>query len=304
MNQKRILSQTRADKIAKLRKDQMVLKGRRLAYNVGVQSWYVRELKALVNKLISSVQTEVLNFFKSPTAEEFFNDEGKLAAMDASITSRAKSLNHLLSSVFDNLISGAAVKLAEDMVNRTNKTSQNNLKSSMETLTGTVVLSFNQTSDDVKEIMAATVAENVSLIKTITGTYLDNVQKAVLRSITTGRGLADLIPAIEQNLVGFAGDTRRKAKNVALDQTRKAYNNINRQRMEQIGQKKFEWVHSGGGQRPRKDHIAMNGNIYSFDDLPVIVPKTGERGIPGQAINCMCTMIPVIEFNEVPKNES
>jgi len=67
--------------------------------------------------------------------------------------------------------------------------------------------------------------------------------------------------------------------------------------MEKVGVKKFKWLHSGGGQKPRKDHIEMNGNIYSFDDLPVIDKRTGERGIPGQAINCRCRMAPVIEFD-------
>jgi len=37
--------------------------------------------------------------------------------------------------------------------------------------------------------------------------------------------------------------------------------------------------------------------IFSFDDLPVIDRRSGERGIPGQAINCRCRMAPVIEFD-------
>jgi SPP1 gp7 family putative phage head morphogenesis protein len=189
------------------------------------------------------------------------------------------------------------------MVLRSNKASKATLSKSMESLTGGITLNFEQTSPELKEIMSATVAENVALISTITGTYLDNVQKSILRSITTGQGLKELIPSVEENLNSFAGDTHRKAINVALDQTRKAYNNINRQRMEKIGQKKFEWVHSGGGQHPRQLHIEMNGNIYSFDDLPIIDKKKGERGIPGQAINCKCTMLPVIEFNEVPNDD-
>jgi uncharacterized protein with gpF-like domain len=41
----------------------------------------------------------------------------------------------------------------------------------------------------------------------------------------------------------------------------------------------------------------MDGKIFSFDDLPIIDRKTGERGIPGQAINCRCTMTPVYEFD-------
>jgi uncharacterized protein with gpF-like domain len=42
----------------------------------------------------------------------------------------------------------------------------------------------------------------------------------------------------------------------------------------------------------------MDGNVYSFDDPPIIDKNTGERGIPGQAINCRCFMVPVIEFED------
>jgi SPP1 gp7 family putative phage head morphogenesis protein len=94
----------------------------------------------------------------------------------------------------------------------------------------------------------------------------------------------------------YEGVTLRRARNIALDQTRKAYNNINKGRMQAIGVQKFEWVHSGGGQKPRELHIELDGQVFSFDDLPVIDERTGERGIPGQAINCRCTMVPVIEF--------
>src|SRR5690606_26092523 len=136
--------------------------------------------------------------------------------------------------------------------------------------------------------------ENVSLIKSIPEKYFTDVTGSVMRSITTGQGIKDLITQIEK----YDGITERRAKNIALDQTRKAYNMINKQRMMTAGFKKFKWLHSGGGQHPRKDHIAMNGNVYSFDDLPVIDKKTGERGIPSQLINCGCVMQPVYEFED------
>jgi len=116
----------------------------------------------------------------------------------------------------------------------------------------------------------------------------------VLRSVTTGQGMADLMPQIKK----YGDMTDRRAKNVALDQTRKAYNTINADRMKKVGIQKFEWIHSMGGIKPREDHIEMDGNIYSFDDLPVVNKDTGERGLPGSQINCKCTMRPVVVFDE------
>ena len=55
---------------------------------------------------------------------------------------------------------------------------------------------------------------------------------------------------------------------------------------------------TGQGGAPPAPTIELSGKIFSFDDLPVIVPDTGEKGIPGQAINCGCTMRPVYVFPE------
>ena len=124
--------------------------------------------------------------------------------------------------------------------------------------------------------------------------YLGEVQGQVMRSITSGQGLKDLIPYLntkyDQNI--------RHARNVAFDQTRKAYSNINAGRMQANGIKSYEWIHSGGGQHPRKLHQQMNGRVYRLDDPPVIDERTQERGIPGRAINCRCTMRPIVSFGD------
>jgi len=88
----------------------------------------------------------------------------------------------------------------------------------------------------------------------------------------------------------------RRARMIAHDQTRKAYNNLNRGRMEKLGLKKFKWLHTGGSAHPRKLHQMLNGLVFSFDDPPIIDEKTGERGIPGQAINCRCRMQVVLDL--------
>ena len=135
----------------------------------------------------------------------------------------------------------------------------------------------------------------MSLIKSIPSEYFRDIQQAVLSSIADGKGLADLTTFLEEQ----QGVQSRRAKNIAIDQTHKAYNGLNRGRMVQSGIKKFEWVHSGGGLHPRPLHLdQLNGKVFSFDKLPIIEEGTGERGIPGQAINCRCTMVPVIDFKD------
>lgn len=274
-------------------RDSQVMASPALNYNASSQVKYSRELKKLVRRMTKAVRREVEKFFRSEDMEMFRAEQIK-AAQDASVASQARILTNKLIDRFTWLFNDKAPDLAEQMVKTQLKNSRVSLAVSLKELSGGLTVKTNFLTGDLKEVVKSIVAENVSLIKSIADVYLSNVQKSVLRSITFGQGLKELIP----QLTKFDGMSERHAKNVALDQTRKAYNSINRERMEKVGVKKFKWLHSGGGQKPRKDHIEMNGNIYSFDDLPVIDKKTGDRGIPGQAINCRCRMAPVIEFNE------
>lgn len=92
----------------------------------------------------------------------------------------------------------------------------------------------------------------------------------------------------------------RHARNVAMDQTRKVYSNVNAARMQALGVKKFEWVHTGGSQHPRKDHQELSGKVFSLDDLPVIGVMYGNevRGKPGDLPYCRCTMRPIVSFED------
>ena len=116
-----------------------------------------------------------------------------------------------------------------------------------------------------------------------------------MRSITTGKGMEDLVPFLNKK---YRGNIRHE-RLVALDQTRKAYQSINTVRLKAMGVKKFIWVHSGGGKEPRIDHIKMSGNEYSFDNPPVIGIMYGNevRGLPGDLPNCRCICKPVINFD-------
>ncbi len=214
--------------------------------------------------------------------------------MDASITSEARILTNKLTEQFNSIFNRQSKIIAEAMVLGANKASITTLSSSIKKLSSALTLNPKKIPGPMREMMKAVVEENVSLIKSIGNEYLGNVQKSVMRSITNGGG----VDRITEDLQKYEGISFRKAKNIALDQTRKAYNSINKGRMETIGLTHFMWLHSGGGAHPRPLHQSYDGEIFAFDDLPVIEEATGETGIPGQAINCGCTMKPVIDFSD------
>lgn len=274
-----------------------VLKGDRLPYNAAQQERYVAALQKLVRQMSAETKRQLIKFFKGETSKEFFKEQEQLEVMDASISSQARILMNYLTRSFTSIFNLKAKSLAETMVEGAAKTSATTVKESLKKLTGGLTLNTSIVSEGQEEVSTALVAENVSLIKSIPEQYFKDVTGSVMRSITTGRGLADLVPQLEK----YEGITYRRAKNIALDQTRKAYNSINRQKLLNNGVKQFEWVHSGGGLHPRESHIHIEGKIFSFENIKeeqaaLGVPEN-DRGLPGEPINCKCTMRSVIVFD-------
>lgn len=261
------------------------LKGLPLNPNAAAEIRYYNELRELILKMTAGTQKAIDRFFKGPHSQDYFG-------ADASVASQARILMNALMDRFDELFGDKAKPLADDMVDDADKWSATQLKTSLKQLSGGLTLNTDILTGDLNEILSASVTENVGLIKSIPAQYLDQVQGAVMRSITTGNGLADLVPFLKNQ----EGVTLRRARIIAQDQTRKAFSNINFARFDKLGIKEYEWLHSAGGQKPRRLHINLSGKVFSIDKPPVIDEKTGQRGKPGDLINCRCRAIPVVKF--------
>ena len=131
------------------------------------------------------------------------------------------------------------------------------------------------------EVMQATIAEQVGLIKSIPEQYLTQVQGAVMRSVQVGRDLGSLATELQDQF----GVTKRRAALIARTQNNMATAAIVRARQDELGITKAVWLHSAGGRQPRRTHVANNGKVYDvqkgwFD------PDEGKFILPGQLINC------------------
>ena len=286
------------EKRTRIEKQGSTAQGIKLAYNASQQARYQRELLKLVRAMTKQTKSALVALFDSGVADDFFDQQAEIVAMDASVTAKAKKVLSKLKAKFENLFNSNSILLASNMVEGASKTSRTALHVSLKQLSGGLSLKTGIVTQGQGQVAQAAVQENVSLIKSIPSEYFKNITGSVMRSITTGRGMADLLPEIQK----YNGMTARRAKNLALDQTRKAYNSINKQRLVALGVKQFRWLHSGGGQVPRKSHLGINGIVFSFENLESEQAAHGvplaDRGIPGQAINCRCTMQPVIDFSE------
>lgn len=261
-------------------------RGKVLAYPAGIMSRYQVALVELVRQMTAETKREVDRLFASEVAAGHF-------AQDAgSISSQARILTNRLDAQFRRLFAQQAPKLADEMATAASNTSHRALASSLKELSGGATIKTANMPGTLSDLIKAAVAENVNLIKTIQAGYFAKVRTAISATILGENPEHNLAETLQQ----MQGQTERRAQLLALDQTRKVYTAINTKRMQAAGIKKFEWIHSGGGNEPREDHEEMDGKVYDFANPPIIDKRTGERGLPGDAINCRCTMRPIFDF--------
>ncbi|AXF52888.1 MAG: hypothetical protein [Bacteriophage sp.] len=253
-----------------------------------------------VNRMVAGMSREIRAIIRDAYAVPDIEERQLIEVMDAKrdfnpVEIIAQKLGQMLdrwAAIFDE---GAKV-VAEKMINATIGRSNRELSKSLKDVSLDLTL---KPTPAFTTYMDAATQEAAALIKRVPGEFIPNVQQDVMRSITQGRGLQDLIADLDKREV----KVKNWSKNVARDQTRKAYATVNRVRLQEAGVRKFKWIHSGGSNEPRQHHLkrwpaGLNGGIFSFDDPPIIDPKTGEKGLPGQLPYCGCTFAPHIDLEE------
>lgn len=278
-----------------------IIKGKPLNFNVGLQKWYVKQLLKMVDDLTKEVYNEIKPLYKEYKEQITFTQ-------DASISSQTRIKLNSLRDLFEKKFKERGKTYAERMVRKTNRYANTTFWAMMNEMfkskdelkqAGGFLMKGSAISPEKEEVMKALIYENSSLITNIQTHYFEQITGAIMRSITSGYGVGH----IEEELNKYRGMTKRRARNIALDQTRKAYNSINFRNMQEAGIKKFEWLHSGGSQKPRTYHMenypkGLNHGIFDVDKgAPNESGKSPDYIYPGQEPNCHCRAVAVVEFN-------
>ena len=100
--------------------------------------------------------------------------------------------------------------------------------------------------------------------------------------------------ALEDMLMKEESISKKKAKFLARQETKLLVAEYRKNRLKEYGVDKYRWSTVLDG-RERKLHKELNGKIFSWSNPPIIDEHTGERGNPGEAYNCRCRAIPVID---------
>lgn len=269
---------------------QATLKGSKLTpYSGATAAKYDAQLQRMINSMRLEYNREIRKLFKAHA------DEESALAMDASLASQARILFNFLGNKWAKAFASRAASMTERMIDSASMSSKRNLGESLKKVSGGITIKVPEMPAALQEQITAATAENVGLIKSIQKQYHERISQLVLRSAATGgRGAAEIFEGIQH----YDGLTEKRAKLIAIDQTRKITTAMNVERAKSVGMKRFEWLHSGGSADPRKLHLQYDGQIFDYDNPPIIDERTGERGFPGQAVNCRCTMVPVLELGD------
>ena len=100
--------------------------------------------------------------------------------------------------------------------------------------------------------------------------------------------------ALEEMLMKEENISKKKAKFLARQETRLLVAEYRKNRLKEYGVTKYRWSTVLDG-RERPLHRQLNGQIFSWDNPPIIDERTGERGNPQEAYNCRCHAIPVYD---------
>ena len=285
------------------------LRGEPTRINPQIVNHYASEVTDLFDKMSLDVSNQLKRLFATPTAKNSIQktepvasleDAGMVStASDASISSEAIALTNKLVKKWTKRFDSFGDDWSRRMINKSEKQSSKDLGRSMKKLSGGLTIDTGRISGKTNDKILASADQASSLIKSIGPQYTVQVKEAVSRAITdSSSSFEELQSSINSMLDKKSKTHKNKARNVAKDQMKKSYSNITSSRMQDIGVDEYIWRHAGGSQKPRDYHRdVLNGQVFSLDNPPIIDQSTGERGKPGDAINCNCYMEPVVSFD-------
>lgn len=218
-------------------------------------------------------------------------DEPELASLLAQDDSPALSLRRVVRRLarrwqrrFDELAPELATHFATAVKSRSDVALARNLRK------GGMSVRF-KTTRAVNDVLQASIAENVSLIRSIPQRYFSEIEGMVMRSVQVGRDLKTLTEDLERQY----HVTHRRAALIARDQNNKCTAVIQRTRQAELGITEAIWVHSHGGKTPRPTHVRAGRDQIRYNIAEGwLDPALNRRIWPGTEINCRCIARPIV----------
>lgn len=161
----------------------------------------------------------------------------------------------------------------------------------------------NEIKKNVKRLNVITPELSVKQKKEIAEIYTNNIQQYAIKDFGEERIPEMRKKVQEAALNGYRMDTvqemlekeygigSRKAKFLARNETTIMLAEYKKVTYQEMGSDGFIWNTIMDG-KERDLHKELNGTTWTWDDLPVIDERTGQKGLPGEMYNCRCSMLP------------
>jgi SPP1 gp7 family putative phage head morphogenesis protein len=252
---------------------------------------YKAQLRTLVQQLQKEIEGEVIPVVKEEKAAYQVKDYTADAWADRIIEAIRRVARRFVGGELEEQYE----KLAKQTVNRVQGEATEAFVKQVNEAVGVDITPMLDDSN-MQDYLQAASHHNAQLIKSIPQKHLDRVEAAVLGGIRGG----DAPSKISQRIRKATGITRRRAEEIARDQTAKITGEITERRQKQAGVSYFQWITSRD-ERVGDDHrraarrdVGYGPGVYRWDKPP-------PEGVPGNSTrpNCRCTAKPVFEW-ELP----
>lgn len=266
--------------------------------NAGTEALYRRKL----DELVKAMQESVLFWLKAA-----YKANKPVIAQDELPSQELRRAVRKLARRWQRNFDKAAPLLADYFTEQANRRSKTMLAKILRD--GGFTVEFRMTRA-MRDVMNASINEQVGLIKSIPQKYFTDLEGAVMRSVARGGDLQQLVKEIGDKVdlkrirrgrkpgetdKSLYARTQRRAAFIARDQNNKATAVLTRVRQQEAGIVEAIWQHSGGGREPRPTHVAASKRQQRYDITKGWWDPDVEQFIfPGELPNCRCVSKPVI----------
>lgn len=271
----------RQGRAIKVRKDQQQKRPARQASGKMLEVQYFRTIKRLINPYFKDIEERLI-----PALPEIVEQYKRSVKVDS--VKLDQTYGEIITRRIRDIQLGIALQIplsqlklrSEDQANDISRFNRRQFDRQVKTVLGVNPL-LNETY--LEPQVQSFVERNAALIKDIPDQSLARVETKLRTGIEAGESLKTLTETVKNEL----GIAKNRAKLIARDQTNKFMGKLTELRQTSLGVEEYIWSTSRD-ERVRSAHAARDGKKFSWDDPP-------SDGHPGQAIQCRCVAIPVLD---------
>lgn len=188
-------------------------------------------------------------------------------------------------------------KKLESFAHMTRKLTIREWKRAVKATLGIDIMEDYYNGEFFKRAMEEWIDHNIGLIVTIPQASLGEMKNIVREGFMTGKRTKDITKEIQDTY----HRSKRHAHLLARDQTAKLNGQLTQAQHRDAGVREYIWS-TCRDSRVRDGHRRLHGKKFSYDDPPVVDPRTGRRCNPMEDYQCRCTALPVfnMEGMELP----